>query len=796
MPRENRKRGKKHKKPKEEESFGQQAHQEQQYFEPEQPVENGEPSWIRPAPRDQDDFNPEAPFGYVDQDVKAYFRTVDVQIRDWQENAVDDGNEDNDPNEEKRLFFVAALNEMREKEKQLATDPDCSVILERMAHSMDDFVRRVFVDSLAGSFEILAKHRFASHVVQTLFVIARETIARETRGFFPKMEGQEDSGELRTLTQLTLDICEELLPNLSSLVLDPFASHVLRALFLLLSPNTAAEEDNILRSKKSSAWKAKQGSMKSLFADNKGKQKEDTRRSVPAEFTNMSRRFIQELRTNLSGNEVRAMAASKVASPTLKVLLGVEAELGLSDEPESLLDHVTMGVISHTHSGSTTLPEASDFVGTLLRDPASSHLLEAIVSRCPESSFGTLWQLYFKGTLARLAAHPVANFVVAKAIERASVEQLQDIASELEGTWNKNIRTSRTGVLRAFIERSAVLNAMEKETKQAVQSAFGVESADANLIHCILTVLTLEDYKAYKAEATSKPKAQRDGNQRHRRGNQQDSDPLAFKTQGSILLQALLKLPEPQINFVLEALQQVPVEDKIKICHDPSASRVYDAFLENANIPSKAKRQWIMELIGHYHELVDDRIGSRVADRCWAFCDTYLKEKIARSLFKYESQLAGSFYGKFFVRNLNLHLLQRRPEEWRNMQSQKKIQAEQAQARNQRSSKPAPAAVNGTPGAESDATAPAKPAKRKRAKADNEIEELFDATLGRKIKKAALGDGIGATSENKETPKPEKAKKKDKSSGEDPSLAAVFGAIKAAPKHDDSNPKKKKKKRT
>jgi nucleolar protein 9 len=52
---------------------------------------------------------------------------------------------------EKRLFFVAALNEMREKEKQLATDPDCSVILERMAHSMDDFVRRVFVDSLAGS---------------------------------------------------------------------------------------------------------------------------------------------------------------------------------------------------------------------------------------------------------------------------------------------------------------------------------------------------------------------------------------------------------------------------------------------------------------------------------------------------------------------------------------------------------------------------------------------------------------------------------------------------------------------
>jgi nucleolar protein 9 len=41
--------------------------------------------------------------------------------------------------------------EMSDKEKQLATDPDCSIILERMVYSMDDFARRVFVDRLAGS---------------------------------------------------------------------------------------------------------------------------------------------------------------------------------------------------------------------------------------------------------------------------------------------------------------------------------------------------------------------------------------------------------------------------------------------------------------------------------------------------------------------------------------------------------------------------------------------------------------------------------------------------------------------
>lgn len=52
---------------------------------------------------------------------------------------------------DRRLFFVAALSEMSAKEKELATDPDCSTILERMAYSMDDFVRRVFMDRLTGS---------------------------------------------------------------------------------------------------------------------------------------------------------------------------------------------------------------------------------------------------------------------------------------------------------------------------------------------------------------------------------------------------------------------------------------------------------------------------------------------------------------------------------------------------------------------------------------------------------------------------------------------------------------------
>lgn len=91
MPRENRKRGKKHKKVAEEEPI---------VITSDAVVEaEAGPSWIVPAI--EPEINLEAPFGYVDADVKAYFRSVDQQIQTWQHNAASEEQEeeDVDPNE-------------------------------------------------------------------------------------------------------------------------------------------------------------------------------------------------------------------------------------------------------------------------------------------------------------------------------------------------------------------------------------------------------------------------------------------------------------------------------------------------------------------------------------------------------------------------------------------------------------------------------------------------------------------------------------------------------------------------
>jgi nucleolar protein 9 len=66
-------------------------------------------------------------------------------------------------------------------------------------------------------------------------------------------------------------------------------------------------------------WKAKQGPFKSIFADEPDKGKTSAEDRHPPEFRDAARKFVIMLRTNLDVNEVRSLAANKVACPVLQV---------------------------------------------------------------------------------------------------------------------------------------------------------------------------------------------------------------------------------------------------------------------------------------------------------------------------------------------------------------------------------------------------------------------------------------------------------------------------------------------
>lgn len=108
--------------------------------------------------------------------------------------------------------------------------------------------------------------------------------------------------------------------------MDQFASHVVRALFLLLCPqlfqsDVPHKSQISVRSKKSVSWKARQGPLKSIFGDesHQGQSQSSKGSWHPPEFQEVAKRFVMMLRTSLDANEVRSLAGNKVACPVLQV---------------------------------------------------------------------------------------------------------------------------------------------------------------------------------------------------------------------------------------------------------------------------------------------------------------------------------------------------------------------------------------------------------------------------------------------------------------------------------------------
>lgn len=116
--------------------------------------------------------------------------------------------------------------------------------------------------------------------------------------------------------------------------------------------------------------------------------------------------------------------------------------------------------------------------------------------------------------MARLAGHPVANFVCARVVERANEEQTQAVIDEIPAALEGIIENSRTGVLKALLEKSAEYHVGEEALNkvhhtilplwndlctdcivfQALLDAFQTTTADdiQYLIPCALSLMTLK----------------------------------------------------------------------------------------------------------------------------------------------------------------------------------------------------------------------------------------------------------------------------------------------------------------
>lgn len=149
--------------------------------------------------------------------------------------------------------------------------------------------------------------------------------------------------------------------------------------------------------------------------------------------------------------------------------------------------------LTRTVSNKASESEPSAYVATLLKDTTSSHLLETILLHAPPPVFDGLWSTYLcpNGDASKIAVHAVSNYVLAKAVTKASGTQLDAMG---RGWWNKAVKTGRLGVVKAVVDRAVELKEGAEGLWEGVRDAFEVteEAGAEETLNCVLSRKTLQ----------------------------------------------------------------------------------------------------------------------------------------------------------------------------------------------------------------------------------------------------------------------------------------------------------------
>ncbi|KAI8823129.1 armadillo-type protein, partial [Fimicolochytrium jonesii] len=543
--------------------------------------------------------------------------------------------------EEKALFIGAMFRAMDGKECIVAADPDCSRVVEKMLRSADDFRVRVFTDRLNGQFIELFKHQFASHVCQTLIYAAADVVDREIKGTFvvEAPEGDEAALEtLPTMTTLVEQLCEQMKGEWKDLMMDAYASHLVRAVLCLLSGDPLAQGEAERRSKKSKKYNSEHNNTwkpNPANAPKTGRAGVSVKRTVPPQFKEALKEITREVAEQMEIMGLRTYATHIVANPVLQLLIS------LSDTSESLISTLLAVEDSATCQLSTQTDEERQFMVDLIRHPVGSHLVEKLLAAASAHLFHQLYVTYFRGQLEELCLHPVANFVVQQLIcHTRNGTQLEVLLDELIPFFPTLFTHRRPGVVVKVAEACVKhqTGKCQKEVVKAVANALKATAPEQRK-QLVNLILCLKPYGALGEAAKA-------------------------DTNGSLILQNLLLFDEDANKMVIDSFMSLTPEESRNWAFSPTSSRVLEQFLLSSTINLKAKRKLIRSWLGKFATLAADKFGSHTVDKAWAVADIGLKEKIAEDLYNHTKTLQNSHFGKFVLRNCKIETYGKRREEW------------------------------------------------------------------------------------------------------------------------------------
>ncbi|KAJ3146184.1 Nucleolar protein 9 [Irineochytrium annulatum] len=553
-------------------------------------------------------------FGRVEPDTLQYFENVEKKLDESPEEAWED-------DEDRTMFVTNVYEEVRHHTLKLAGDDQCSRILEKLLRISTDVQIRRLVTVLEGMFADMFRHRFASHVVQTLLVLAADIIDREiANGVAPDDADPPPEKPLPSMQDLFAALCDELKGQHVGLMSDPWASHLLRTLLQILSGQALLKPEEVdkQRSKRSRSYNKKNNNQAAAQtrAAKQAALASATKR-IPTSFAALLEGIVDSILASLQEYEIREYAVHPVASPVLQLLVAVKS----GGRGQRLID-----AMLEIDAEEEALRESrSSFMDRLIRDQVGSHLVEKVVEHASAEQFHALYVTYFRGRLRELCDHRAGNFAVQAVLAHLrNAVQLEVVMTEILGFAEVLVagKTNRSHVLVKLLEGCRRLKAGQKEAVRGLWRAFGVKEPNERK-WLILLMLHKVPWREFRSDMH-----------------------YAYDYQGALMLEHVLHFDAEHAKEIVDGFMSLPTTTTHPWCYDPVASRVFENILTLPSVPLKCKKKIMHDLEGKYADMACDKFGSFVVDRCWAAADVDMKGRIVGDLVKNESRLEGSYFGR------------------------------------------------------------------------------------------------------------------------------------------------------
>lgn len=486
------------------------------------------------------------------------------------------------------------------------------------------------------SFLHLSQHRFASHCCETLFLRCAPIVTQDLLAPIDAQPQVADDGEIFvTMENLFLYAVNELQDNLGYLMTDPFASHTLRVLLLVLSGRPLEDTSTLLQSRK------KENIPRAILNGSKAKTSK-TSRAVPASFHTAVEKIIAGTVAGLDTTSLRALATHPIGNPVLQLLLDLELSSSGKEKAKAA------GSLFRKLIREESPEEKEDtisFVNGLAYDIIGSRLLEVIIKSAPGTTFKMLYAR-ISDKVGVWVKNDVAGFIVVRLLERLSQDDLRSAMGKICPQLGLLIERSRTSVVRTLIERCRSRGVELQPLIDAIVQAYGTNPS----VRLIKMLRINTDNTEGMAEDR---KAQFELN---------DSE----KAHGSLLAQVMLHTQGALRDLIVDGLLEVDTIALLQLAKDRTATRTLQLSLTCMDQSAKFRRVMIQRFYGKITDLATDTVGSYVVDNFWSASKEmpFIREAIAVEMLINEAAIKETYSGRAVWKNWQMDNFKTKKRDW------------------------------------------------------------------------------------------------------------------------------------